>query len=109
MQLISLEPYALDSLPLKHYETFGFGYSLDKNQLEVAFQWEKSPFYEQNIPLGSKIIKVNGKDIESLELENFCVIKDKGLVKIGTKEIDLTLKLPDGTEKIIHLNTREIL
>jgi hypothetical protein len=109
MQLISLEPYTLDSLPLAHYESFGFGYSLAEEQLEVAFQWEKSPFYEQNIPLGSKIIKVNGKDIESLKLENFCTIKDEGLVKKDAKEVDLTLKLPDGTEKTIHLDAKEIL
>lgn len=109
MQLISLEPYALDSLPLKHYETFGFGYSLGEDELEVVFQWEKSPFYEQNIPLGSQIIKVNGQEIGSLELEEFCTIKDKGLVEKGAKEIDLTLRLPDGTEKTIHLDAKEIL
>ena len=109
MQLISLEPYALDSLPLKNYETFGFGYSLDEEALSVVFQWEKSPFFEQNIPLGSHIIKVNGKDIESLKLENFCTIKDKGLVKEDAKEVDLILKLPDGTLKTIHLDAKEIL
>lgn len=109
MDLITLEPYSKIEKPLTEFETFGFGPTLKDEQLALAFIWEHSPIFENDIPLGSKILKINDEDVSKTILEDFCKSKDDGFFPKDAGQVNLTIELPDGTVRNIQLDKKRML
>jgi hypothetical protein len=89
--------------------TFGYGYSLRDDKLYLTFIMENSPAYEAKIPLGSQILAVNDKNLETVSAGDYCLIKETGLPAEDVKEIMLKYKTPDGVVKEVHLKKKQLL
>lgn len=106
---ITLEPYLNKTNPLTSFNTFGYGYTLRNDSLMLSFVFENSPIFKKAIPLGSKILKANGKDINALNINDFCDLKASGLIEEGQKTLELTVKMPNDVIKTVVLELEKML
>lgn len=104
---LKLEPNATKSAA--EVTTFGYGYSLKDDKLFLTFILENSPAYRAKIPLGSQILAINDKNLETVTAHDYCLIKEDGLPTEGVQEIILKYKTPDGEVKDVTLIKKQLL
>ncbi len=103
-----LEP--TEKRPKSTFVSEGWGYTLNKNKLEIVFYYENSPIQRAKIPFGSQVIQVGDQNFENVSTGDYCKIRKLGrLYPKEIKEIPIKLKLPDGTIKTIQLTKERLL
>ncbi len=100
-------------IPVKEFDfaqlkTFGLSPQFKDNKLYIGFIYHGSNTEQQGIAIGDQILEVNGKDIRTCTIEQWCEFLNNGFFPADTETNTLRL-LKNGEEKVFTLTKTVVL